>query len=75
MKNKAFHEFKIIEAELDIHLKQNKHHFVRRLFDTVDNNKKINCIIEVKKVLTNVLEVVENNQDVNRFELFILKKN
>lgn len=74
LKNKAFHELKIIEAELDIHLKKNKHHFVRRLFDTVDNNKKINCIVEVKKVLVSILEDVEKNGDINSIELSRLKE-
>ncbi|WP_131782154.1 hypothetical protein [Legionella gresilensis] len=59
----AAHEIEVIDKIMQIYLKENAHSSVRRLIDTVDNSKKIECIrearVEIEKSMKEINEIFE----------------
>ncbi|MGQ3889276.1 hypothetical protein ACQUW5_09620 [Legionella sp. CNM-1927-20] len=55
----AVHEIKVIDRMLKIYLEKNTHSSVRRIFDTVENSKKIGCIKKAEVVIEKAMAEID----------------
>ncbi|MDI9819731.1 MULTISPECIES: hypothetical protein [unclassified Legionella] len=63
------HELEIIDKMFEQHLINHKHSFFRRLFDTVSNGDKLNCIKQAKSEIKKTLDELKTQENLTTEQL------
>lgn len=71
---RARHELEIVDKALEMHIKTHKHGFIRKLFDTVSNDKKIACVQSAKNKIKEILDKIDDPEKLSLESLEVCKQ-